>query len=89
MKTLSIQTTVLPKGERITWVNGMPAHYEREIHTNQFNAWSQHIHNELTKFRMWHKIVDRIKLTNTVKPGGVCHQEGQESFLKQVKEMLR
>lgn len=89
MKTLSIQTTVLPKGERITWVNGMPVHKEREIHTNQFNAWSQHIHNELLKFRMWNKIVDRIKLTNTVKPGGVCHQEGQESFLKQVKEMLR
>jgi len=89
MKTLSIQTTVLPKGERITWVNGMPAHSERELHTNQFNAWSQYIHNELIKSRMWNKIIDRIKVANTVKPGGVCHQEGQESFLKQVKEMLR
>lgn len=88
MKTLSIKTTVLPKGERITWVNGMP-YQKQAINTNQFNAWSQHIHNELLKSRMWNKIIDRIKLTNTVKPGGVCHQEGQESFLKQVKEMLR
>lgn len=88
MKTLSIQTTVLPKGERITWVNGMPAHSERELHTNQFNAWSQHIHNELLKFRMWNKIIGRIKLTNTVKPGGAAYIDGQESALKLAKEIL-
>lgn len=76
MKTLSIQTTVFPKGERITWVNGMPAPTKRGEISHRFIAWQDFT-------------IKKIYGVNTVKPGGICHQEGQEYFLKQMKEILR
>ena len=78
MKTLSIQTTVLPTGERIQWQSGMPAHYYRELHTNQFNYWHQYIRAQ----------VNKIKGINKIKPGGVAHIDGQESALRLAKEIL-
>ena len=91
MKTLSIKHTQYPNEDKPTiWENNaMPVHKFREMHTNQFNQWSEHIHNQLIKSRMWNKIVDKIKLTNTVRPGGVCYIDGQESALRQAKEILR
>ena len=83
MKTLLVKKTILPSGESITWENGMPKHYTRELHSDQFNQWHDYIHNQILKMRMWTKIINRIK------PGGVCHQEGQESALKLAKEILR
>lgn len=83
MKTLAVQSTILPNEDKpIQWNGKMPVHFVRELHTNQFNQWHKHIHNELLKCRMWNKIINRIK------PGGVCHQEGQESALKLAKEIL-
>lgn len=83
MKTLLIKSTILPSGESITWKHGMPKHYSRELHSNQFNQWHEYIQKEILKMRMWTKIINRIK------PGGVCYQEGQESALKLAKEILR
>ena len=89
MKVLSIQTTILPNGDKpIQWNGKMPVHFTRELHTNQFNQWNEHIHNELLKLRMWNKIISKIKLTNTVNPGGVAHIDGQESALRLAKEIL-
>jgi len=74
MKTLSVKTTILPEGQRITWANGMPKSYTRPIETKAFNRWAEYIHK---------------KIRNTIKPGGVCHSEGQESALRQAKDLLR
>lgn len=80
MKTLSVKSTVLPEGKRIDWVNGMPEQ-KIVIDSKKFNKWAEYIHKQILKDRMW-KI-------NKVKPGGVCHIDGQESFLNQVKELLK
>jgi hypothetical protein len=53
-----------------------------------FNRWSVHIHNQLLKCRMWNNIIERIKLTNTVKPGGVAYIDGQESALRLANKIL-
>ena len=78
MKTLSVKTTIMPEGNRITWANGMPKSYTRKIETKAFNKWAEYIHNQV---RMWAK--------NKIKPGGICHSEGQESALRQAKELLK
>lgn len=79
MKILSIQTTILPDGQRIQWVNGMPKHYTRELHTNQFNYWHQYITAQ----------VNKAKGINKVRPGGVAHIEGQMAVLRSIKEILK
>ena len=89
MKTLLVKSTILPNGERITWDNGMPAHYSREFQPEQYNAWQLYINDQIMKIRRWTKLLKKPKLMNTVKPGGVCHQDGQESALKLAKEILR
>jgi len=89
MKTLLIKSTILPTGERITWDNGMPVNYSREFHADQYNAWQTYIDDQIMKIRRWNKLLKKPKLVNTVKPGGVCHQDGQESALKLAKEILK
>jgi hypothetical protein len=37
---------------------------------------------------MWNNIIERIKLTNTVKPGGVAYIDGQESALRLANKIL-
>jgi hypothetical protein len=89
MKTLSIQKTTYPDGIVRTWEGArMPQHKYYAMDSELFNRWSVHIHNQLIKCRMWNNIVDRIRLTNTVKKGGVAHIEGQEAALKLAKEIL-
>jgi len=89
MKTLSIQKTTYPDGIVRTWEGArMPQHKYYAMDSELFNRWSVHIHNQLIKCRMWNNIVDRIRLTNTVKKGGVAHIEGQESALRLAKEIL-
>jgi hypothetical protein len=83
MKTLSIQKTIYPDGVVRIWQgNIMPVHKYRELHTNQFNNWCQHIHDQSLKLKMWNKIINRIKA------GGVAHIDGQESALRLAKEIL-
>jgi len=89
MKTLSIQKTIYPDGVVRTWEGcRMPQHKYYAMDSELFNRWSVHIHNQLIKCRMWNNIVDRIRLTNTVKKGGVAHIDGQESALRLAKEIL-
>ena len=89
MKTLLVKSTILPNGERITWDNGMPVNYSREFQPEQYNAWQSYIDDQIMKIRRWNKLLKKPKVMNTVKPGGVCHQDGQESALKLAKEILR
>jgi hypothetical protein len=88
MKTLLVKSTILPNGERITWEQGMPVNYSREFQPEQYNAWQSYIDDQIMKIRRWTKLLKKPKLINTVKPGGVCHQDGQESALKLAKEIL-
>ena len=88
MKTLLVKSTILPNGERITWDNGMPVHYSREMIPEQYNAWQLYIDDQIMKIRRWTKLLKKPKVMNTVKPSGVCHQDGQESALKLAKEIL-
>jgi hypothetical protein len=78
MRILAVKTTVLPDGHRIEWHNGMPQHKYLAMDSALFNRWTTYIHAQ----------VNKIKGINKVKPGGVGHIEGQESFLKQMKEVL-
>lgn len=80
-RILSVQTTMLPTGERIQWVNGMPQHPYYAMDSQLFNRWAQYIHKQIDKNRGWH--------LNKVRPGGVCYSEGQESALRLAKEILR
>jgi hypothetical protein len=89
MKTLLVKSTILPNGERITWEQGMPVNYSREMIPEQYNAWQLYIDDQIMKIRRWTKLLKKPKVMNTVKPGGVCHQDGQESALKLAKEILR
>ena len=89
MKTLLVKSTILPTGERITWQQGMPVNYSREMIPEQYNAWQSYIDDQIMKIRRWTKLLKKPKVMNTVKPGGVCHQDGQESALKLAKEILR
>ena len=89
MKTLLVKSTILPNGERITWDHGMPVHYSREFQSEQYNAWQSYIDDQIMMIRRWTKLLKKPKVMNTVKPGGVCHQDGQESALKLAKEILR
>jgi hypothetical protein len=89
MKTLSIQKTIYPDGVVRTWEGcRMPEHKYYAMDSELFNRWSVHIHNQLLKCRMWNNIIERIKLTNTVKKGGVGYIDGQESALRLAKEIL-
>jgi regulator of sirC expression with transglutaminase-like and TPR domain len=95
MKTLSIQKTIYPDLDKPVYWEGcrMPKHKYFAMDSELFNRWSVHIHNQLIKCRMWNNIVDRIRLsdlkpTNTVRPGGVCYEDGQEAALKLAKEIL-
>lgn len=94
MRILSIQQTTYPDGTVRTWEgNRMPQHKFYAMDSELFTRWSVNIHNQLLKCRMWNNIIDRIKLsdmkpTNTVKPGGVAHIDGQESALRLAKEIL-
>jgi hypothetical protein len=89
MKTLLVKSTILPTGERITWEQGMPVNYSREMIPEQYNDWQSYIDDQIMKIRRWTKLLKKPKVMNTVKPGGVCHQDGQESALKLAKEILR
>jgi hypothetical protein len=89
MKTLLVKSTILPTGERIRWEQGMPVNYSREMIPEQYNAWQSYIDDQIMKIRRWTKLLKKPKVMNTVKPGGVCHQDGQESALKLAKEILR
>jgi len=89
MKTLSIQKTIYPDGVVRTWEGcRMPEHKYFAMDSELFNRWSVHIHNQLLKCRMWNNIIDQIKLTNTVKKGGVGYIDGQESALRMAKQIL-
>jgi hypothetical protein len=90
MKTLSIQKTTYPDVDKPVYWEGcrMPQHKYYAMDSELFNRWSVHIHNQLLKCRMWNNIIERIKLTNTVKKGGVAHIDGQESALRMAKEIL-
>jgi hypothetical protein len=95
MKTLSIQKTIYPNVDKPVYWDGcrMPEHKYYAMDSELFNRWSVHIHNQLLKCRMWNNIIERIKVahmrhTNVVKKGGVAHIDGQESFLKQMKEVI-
>lgn len=79
MKILSIKTTIYPTGERINWEGSiMPQHKYYAMDDTLFNRWTAYIYNQ----------VNKIKGINKIKPGGVAHIEGQESFLKQMKEVI-
>ena len=88
MKTLLVKSTILPTGERIAWEQGMPVNYSREMIPEQYNAWQSYIDDQIMKIRRWTKLLKKPKVMNTVKPSGVCHQDGQESALKLAKEIL-
>jgi hypothetical protein len=90
MKNLSIQKTIYPDLDKPVHWEGcrMPQHKYYAMDSELFNRWSVHIHNQLLKCRMWNNIIERIKLTNTVKKGGVGHIDGQESALRLAKEIL-
>jgi hypothetical protein len=89
MKTLSIQKTIYPDGVVRTWEGcRMPQHKYFAMDSELFNRWSVHIHNQLLKCRMWNNIIERIRVTNTVKKGGVGYIDGQESALRLAKEIL-
>jgi hypothetical protein len=89
MKTLSIQKTIYPDGVVRTWEGcRMPEHKYYAMDSELFNRWSVHIHNQLLKCRMWNNIIERIKLTNTVKKGGVAYIDGQESALRLANKIL-
>ena len=66
----------------------MPEHKYYAMDSGLFARWNIHIHNQLLKCRMWNNIIERIRLTNTVKKGGVAHIEGQEAALRLAKEIL-
>jgi len=94
MKILSVHHTQYPNIDKpVIWEgNRMPKHKYNAMDTELFKRWSLNIHNELLKFRMWDKIISKIKLSdlkqNKVNPGGVAHIEGQESALRLAKEIL-
>lgn len=79
MKTISIKTTALPTGDRIIWENGMPQHKYFAMDGQLYNRWTAYVHNQVAKVNGFNKI----------KPGGVCHIEGQEAALRLAKEILR
>ena len=89
MRTLLVKSTILPTGERITYDQGMPVNYSREFQPEQYNAWHSYIDDQIMKIRRWTKLLKKPKVMNTVKPGGVCYQDGQESALKLAKEILK
>ena len=83
MRNLSVQSTILPTGERLSWENNtMPQHPYKAMDSQLFNRWSLYIHNELLKTKGWNKVINRIK------EGGVCYSDGQESALRLAKEIL-
>jgi hypothetical protein len=47
--------------------------------SEMYNMWAYYVHNH----------VHNIKAVNTVRPGGVCYSDGQESALKLAKRILR
>ena len=77
MRILSVQSTVLPDGYRIEWQNGMPQHKYLAMDTQLYNRWVNYIQSQLYPATV-----------NTVRQGGVGYIDGQESFLKQMKEVI-
>jgi hypothetical protein len=78
MKILSVQSTVMPDGYRIQWLNGMPKHKSLAMDPELYNRWIKHIQNQLYP-----------RTVNKAKRGGVGYIEGQESALRLAKEILR
>ena len=77
MRILSVQSTVMPDGYRIEWQNGMPEHKHLSMDPQLYNRWVKYIQSQLYPATV-----------NTVRPGGVGYIDGQESFLKQMKEVI-
>jgi len=77
MRILSVQSTVMPDGYRIEWQNGMPQHKYLAMDSQLYNRWVKYIQSQLYPSRV-----------NTVRPGGIGYIDGQESFLKQMKEVI-
>jgi hypothetical protein len=81
MKILSVKSTVLPTGERLEWVNGMPQHHTYAMDSQLFNRWANYIHSQNVKLKGWH--------LNKPRKGGVGYQHEQEKTLMAFKEMLK
>jgi hypothetical protein len=81
MRVLSVQTTVLPTGERLEWLNGMPQHRIYFLDSQLFNRWANYIHSQNIKLKGWH--------LNKPRKGGVGYQYEQEKTLMAFKEMLK
>jgi hypothetical protein len=81
MKILAVQTTVLPTGERLEWLNGMPQHRIYFLDSQLFNRWANYIHNQNIKLKGWH--------LNKPRKGGVGYQYEQEKTLMAFKELLK
>jgi hypothetical protein len=81
MRVLSVQSTVLPTGERLEWQNGMPQHPIYFLDSQLFNRWANYIHNQNVKLKGWH--------LNKPRKGGVGYQDEQEKTLMAFKELLK
>jgi hypothetical protein len=81
MRVLSVQSTVLPTGERLQWKNGMPQHRTFALDSQLFNRWANYIHSQNVKLKGWH--------LNKPRKGGVGYQDEQEKTLMAFKEMLK
>jgi hypothetical protein len=81
MKVLAVKSTVLPTGERLEWVNGMPKHPTFYLDSQLFNRWANYIHNQNVKLKGWH--------LNKPRKGGIGYVEQQEKVLEAFKEMLK
>jgi hypothetical protein len=81
MKILAVQSTVLPTGERLEWLNGMPQHRIYFLDSQLFNRWANYIHNQNIKLKGWH--------LNKPRKGGVGYQYEQEKTLMAFKELLK
>ena len=81
MRVLSVKSTVLPTGERLEWVNGMPQHKTFAMDSQLFNRWANYIHNQNIKLKGWH--------LNKPRKGGVGYQYEQEKTLIAFKELLK
>jgi len=81
MKILSVKSTVLPTGERLEWLNGMPQHKTFALDSQLFNRWANYIHSQNVKAKGWH--------LNKPKKGGVGYVEQQEKVLQMAKDLLK
>jgi hypothetical protein len=81
MRVLSVQSTVLPTGERLQWQNGMPQHPTYAMDSQLFNRWANYIHQQNTKYKGWS--------LNKPRKGGAGFRDAQNEVLKAFKEMLK